>query len=244
MKKLILLGSAVLVLAAGCNSKPVAPASTSSVSSNQTPAVAQNVMPNSTNATSPKAVASTFTDENLSINVLPGWTAKQSTVAALPEAVNITKGNYILYINPLFGHASGIEGGRFTEVVSGMPSLDLVMANVEQPSNASDCASVTYGDLIVTNTLKLTDLYTNSLKQGAGCVFPSGNQPVWFGAYANGTADTIFGRTSVAGSTTNDFVITVAYNTNNVNNLPKKNDPVLNQTLTDVVTMLKTLRLR
>ena len=239
MKKLILLGSAVLVLAAGCNSKPVAPASTSS---DQTPAVAQNAAPNSTSAAAPKAVASTFTDKNLSINVLPGWMAKQSAATTAPEAVNITKGNYILYVNPLFGHASGIQGGRFSEVADGMPSVDLVMAKVNQPASANDCATISYFDLPVSSVVSLTNLYTDSTKKAAGCSFPSNGQSVWFGSYVSGSA-TEFGR-KTASDVFNEFAITVAYNTNNVNNLPKKNDPVLNQTLTDVVTMLKTLKLK
>lgn len=241
MKKIILLGSAVLFLATGCN-KAVKVAN--APSNNQTPP--QSAVSNSTNSAAPAtkapAQAQVFTDQNLSINVLPGWVAKQSTAKTAPEAVNITDGNYILYINPLFGHASGIQGGRFSEVTGGMPSVDLVMTQVEQPASPTDCSVDGKLSEPINSEVSLWNLYTDNTKTHNGCAFPSSGVSVWFGSYSSGSA-VAFGRTS-SPDQFNEFAITVAYNTKNVNTLPKKNDPVLNSTLADVVSMLKTLKLK
>jgi cytoskeletal protein RodZ len=242
MKKVILLGSAVLFLAAGCNNA-------AKVANAPSPdqSVGQNTVSNNTNNTTPAAAtpaaqASVFADSNLSITVLPGWSAKQSTATTASEAVNITKGNYILYINPLFGHASGIQGGRFSEVANGMPSVDLVMAQVEQPASPTDCSIDAQSSESINSSVSLFNLYTDNTKIHNGCIFPSSGESVWFGSYTSGSA-TAFGRTT-SPDVFNEFAITVAYNTKNVNSLPKKNDPVLNSTLADVVSMLKTLKLK
>ena len=52
------------------------------------------------------------------------------TLVPNPGAVNITKGNYILYINTQAGHASGVEGGRFSEIAYGAPSVTATLKDI------------------------------------------------------------------------------------------------------------------
>src|SRR5882757_9766233 len=68
-----------------------------------------------------------FENHYLKIQVRPTWKIATST----DQILNLTEGKYLLSINPVFLHASGIIGGRFSEIVSGKASIDAVMANVD-----------------------------------------------------------------------------------------------------------------
>ncbi len=71
-----------------------------------------------------------FDNPYLTISVQPGWTV----TAAPDQRLNLVKGKYRLTINPVFTHASGIVGGRFSEIVEGMRSLVAVTGNVDGPA--------------------------------------------------------------------------------------------------------------
>src|SRR5207245_1365498 len=64
----------------------------------------------------------TFSNQFLTITILPGWTTRPAD-----PTLDILHGKYILSINPIFSHASGITGGRFPEIAARMPSVDAVM---------------------------------------------------------------------------------------------------------------------
>jgi hypothetical protein len=193
--------------------------------------------------TQPTAQGTVFSNQYLSINILPGWVAKQPS--SVPQSVNITKGNYILYINPLFGHASGIEGGRFGEVAGGMPSVDAVVTN-QAMADGYTCALMPYEQLKITDKLSLGSLYTG-ISQGTDeakeCNFPSDGKSAWFGAYSSGSASDVFGRTT-SPDAFNEYAITVAYNTNDVNKLPKADSKEVGSTLYDISVMLDSLKLK
>lgn len=162
----------------------------------------------------------------LTIRILPGW-----TVGASPDQrLNLEKGKYRLTINPVFTHASGIVGGRFSEIVEGMESLVAVTRNVDQPASGSECAQ--YDALVVTNEISLGNLYTDSSKTGNECVFPASGLPVWFGSSFSGNGPE------------SEYTITLSYDTEDVNLLPRKGSPGLKQVFAEVVAMLKTLRLK
>src|SRR3989344_811982 len=185
-----------------------------------------------------------YESDYLSLDVTSGWTTKAATAANTKGAVNVTKGNYILYVNPVFLHASGIIGGRFSELTDSMPSVDLVMAKVERPANPEDCAE-TVGRSI-TEKLSLTEMYTNSLKKGNSCQFPSDGETRWFGSFSSGDAEPAFGRKGSTRIENNDYAITLAYKTSSINNLPKtsKGNSELQSVFDDVNTMLKSLKLK
>jgi hypothetical protein len=164
----------------------------------------------------------------LAITILPGWTVEPSVAPAL----HLIKGKYLLTINPVFTHASGVEGGRFSEIVEGMPSLDAVTANVDQPAGGAECTLEPSDALKVTDAMSLGNLYTDSSKTGNGCVFPASGPPAWFGSFSGGDGPE------------SEYTITLSYNSADVNSLPKKGSPELKQVFAEVVATLKTLRFK
>jgi hypothetical protein len=167
-------------------------------------------------------------NQYLKIQILPGWTV----AASGDQTLNLIKGKYLLSINPLFTHASGGIGGRFSEIVSGNQSIDAVMGNVDQPAGGFECAQMPFSAMVVTKAISLSNLYTDSSKVNNGCIFPTNSQPVWFGSFFSGEGSA------------SDYAITLSYSTNEVNDLPPKGSPELKHVFADVIVMLKTLQLK
>lgn len=118
------------------------------------------------------------------------------------------------------------------EIVEGMPSVEAVMVHVDQPAGGSECSQFPFEETVVTKAISLRSLYTDSSKTGNGCAFPSNGQPAWFGSYFSGEGSK------------SEYAITLAYDTTDVNALPRKDSLELRQTFSDVVTMLRTLQLK
>ena len=167
-----------------------------------------------------------FESPYVTMTILPGWTVANFN----NQRLTLYHGHYVLVINPIFTHASGIEGGRFSEIVSGMPSVDLVMRNVDQPASGSDCAQS--DETTVTKEISLNNLYTDSSRTGNGCIFPLNSGPVWFGSLFSGPGSE------------SEYTITLSYDTPDVNSLPKKGGLELNQIFHEVKEMLRTLQLK
>jgi len=167
-----------------------------------------------------------FDNQYLTMTIVRGWTV----VPSADQKLNLSRGKYLLTINPIFTHASGVEGGRFSEIVEGMPSLDAVTGNVDQPASGGECAQS--DATIVTKTISLGNLYTDNSKTGNGCTFPASGPAVWFGSFTGGDGPE------------SEYTITLSYNTADVNSLPKKGSPELTQVFAELVSMLKTLQLK
>lgn len=177
-------------------------------------------------AQSPPNADRNFANHYLTMTILPGWTVANSN----DQRLTLHHGEYVFVINPIFTHASGIQGGRFSEIVVGMPSIDLVMRNVDQPASSNDCAQS--DETVVTKELSLGNLYTDRSKTGSGCVFPANHEPVWFGSLVS------------ASGSESEFTVTLSYDTTDVNSLPKKGSPELKQIFGEVKEMLETLHLK
>jgi len=169
-----------------------------------------------------------FENHYLTITILPGWAVEPSVAPHL----NIIRGKYLLSINPIFTHASGVTGGRFSEIVGGMASVDAVMGKVDGPASGIECAQTPAKGLTITKAMTLSNLYTDSSKSENGCTFPSSGQPVWFGSYFSGEGSE------------SEYTITLTYDTSDVNRLPRKSSLELRHVFIDVVAMLKTLDLK
>mgnify|MGYP001457316282 CR=1 FL=1 len=172
--------------------------------------------------------ASVIENEFLKIKLSHDWKAAESK----DPVVILTKGRYRLTIDPMFTHASGIEGGRFSEITQEMKSLDAVMANVDQPAGGWECADSSSDSVFVTKELSLRSLYTDSSKVGSGCVFPSSAKSVWFGSFSGGN------------TSQTEYTITLYYDTNDVNELPVRHDPELERTFQEVAAILQTLEFK
>ena len=176
----------------------------------------------------PRVHAGEFENQFLKIRIVPGWTVPM----AADQTVNLIKGKYLLSIDPIFVHASGRIGGRFSEVVSGKKSIDTVMRNVDQPAGGFECAEWPPEKLGVSKKISLINLYTDSSKVDNGCTFPSSGQPVWFGSFFSGQGSE------------SDYAITLTYRTDNVNSLPGEGSPELKHVLGEAIQMLRSLQLK
>lgn len=169
-----------------------------------------------------------FENRYLRIRISPEW-----TVAATEDQVlNLVRGKYVLSIDPIFTHASGIIGGRFAEYASEKQSIRTVMANVDQPAGGFECSEMPADAIVVSENLLLRNLYTDSSKVGNGCVFPSSSRPVWFGSVFSGPGSE------------SDYSITLTYSSNEVDCFPSKHSAELRRVFAEVKEMLKTLQLK
>ncbi len=171
----------------------------------------------------------TFENQYVKMTILPGW-----KVASSPPEVRVTQGKYVLTINSIYEHASGVEGGRFEEATSGMPSITAVLANVEGPGGTNCAQSLPDQQMVINAKMSLGNLYTNDTKANVedGCKFPSDGRSAWFGSLYVGEGSE------------SEYTITLAYDTTDVNQLPKKGTPELTKMLSDTKAMLKTLELK
>jgi IPT/TIG domain-containing protein len=168
-----------------------------------------------------------FENQYLTMTILPDWTVDNP----VDQRLNLIHGKYLLSIDPIFTHASGVTCGRFEDVASG-PSVAAVMSNVDHPAGGFECALWPPKRMIITKAMALNNLYTDSSKAANGCTFPSGGQPVWFGSYFCGEGSE------------SEYAISLAYDTVDVNSLPKKGSLELTHILGEVAAMLKTLHLK
>lgn len=177
-----------------------------------------------------------YENQHMKIVLQPGWTAKKA--GRNPAAVNITKGNYILYINTQATQASGVEGGRFSEIAMGAPSADAVVT--EQPS--PPCGKQESSPAFDRHTR--SDLYVSKADIGSQswCNAPSSGETVWYFSYITDEAGGFF-NFYVPGQN-RAFVATMAYKSKDVNRLPVKGQTLLNSTLAEMTAMMKSLEIK
>lgn len=158
-----------------------------------------------------------------------------------PAAINIVNGNYILYINVLAGHASGVQGGRFSEVSMGAPSADAVM--IEPP--APPCGTQDSSDLSIDQVLHSRfDLYISNQDDNAWCAKPISNASRWYFSYViRSDLGGYFNYYDKPGQNLS-YVITMAYNSRDINSLPVKDSPALVAMLSEMSNIVKSLDIK
>jgi len=169
--------------------------------------------------------------------VLPaGWTAKPPRRA--PGAVNITKGNYILYINTQASQASGVEGGRFAEIAQGAPSSDAVVTEYPTPPCGKGESSPAF------DQHTRIDLYVSKADATSQtwCNAPSSGATVWYFSYITDAAGGFF-NFYVPGQN-RALVVTMAYRSKDVNRLPVKGSTELNSMLSEMTSIVKSLQVK
>ena len=202
-----------------------------------------------------KAQPKTFENQYLKINLVPGWTAK--AVKNNPDAVNITKGQYVLYISTRTSQASGVEGGRFSEIAMGAKSAEAV-AEGQNPT----CG--TNQETKINQKLRRSDLFVSSKEKSEfGCHTPTNGKNVWFFSYLTSSKsegyfnyyqiqkNTSLLLTELKETPSEDFgendtgwVITIAYNSTNINSFPEKNSSGLKSALNQISLMVNSLKIK
>ena len=177
-----------------------------------------------------------YENQYMKVVLPPGWTAKKPR--RTPAAVNIAKGNYILYINTQASQASGVEGGRFSEIAMGAPSADAVVT--EQPS--PPCGKAESKPASDPHTR--IDLYVSKAdsKSQAWCNAPSSGATVWYFSYITDAAGGYF-NFYVPGQN-RALVITMAHSSKNVDSLPLKGSTELDSMLSEMTLIVNSLKIK
>lgn len=177
----------------------------------------------------------TFENQYLRIRLRPGWTVTPPNEADNKASgdcctVTITHGNYTLEINPVFAHASGVDGGRIGEILGTQPSVLAIGSGGDLVDVAIECMHGTR--TTVGKQITLENLYTDPARKNKDCAGPSPHHSVWFASYFGGVGPQ------------SDYSIALTYNSTEITRLPRKNSPELRQVLSDVTRMLRTLHLK
>ncbi len=175
-----------------------------------------------------------YENQYMKINIPSDWTATEA--AQNPAAVNIVKGNYILYINVKASQASGVTGGRFAEISMGAPSADAVMKEQPSPPCGTQEASQ------INTTYKRVDLYVDQTSAQTWCNPPTNGKSVWYFSYITDSRGGYFNY--YASDTPPALVATMSYDVHDANSLPPQNDAALTTALSDMTNIFKTLQIK
>ncbi len=177
-----------------------------------------------------------YENQYMRVVLLPGWTAKKTR--RIPAAVNIAKGNYILYINTQASQASGVEGGRFAEIAMGAPSADAVVTVQPSPPCGKAESKPAF------DPHSRIDLYVSQAdsKSQAWCNAPASGATVWYFSYITDAAGGYF-NFYVPGQN-RALVITMAYSSKNVNSLPLKGSTELDSMLSEMTLIVNSLKVK
>lgn len=177
-----------------------------------------------------------YENDYMRVSVPKGWAIDDAGNAPKANAINITKGNYILYINPNASQASGVDGGRFAEIAMGAPSADAVV--VEQPS--PPCGTEKTSAVKVGWTRH--DWFVSSADKKDYCAVPSGSGAVWYFSYITDSKNGYINYYTAGNPP--GWVITMGYNSKTVNALPTQNSSELSNALAEMTDIAKTLELK
>lgn len=230
----IIIAGVVYAISSKSDEKVTIATVTPTLSPNVTSSVSPSVSPSPEITTTPTTVAQSkvYSNQYLSVTIPGGW----SYSATQSGAVNITKNDYILYINPRAQQASGVQGGRLGEIAAGAPSYDIVVGG---------------NGVCITDPVKIAatggfsryDYYINPADQSGCEAHPSNGSTIWYFSYLSQDGG-FFNHTAQQQGTAEGYVITMAYNEVYVNNLPVKGSATLNAMLKEMTSIAATLKLK
>lgn len=186
--------------------------------------------------TQPNNQSTVYENEYMKVVLLPGWAAKSPR--RHPGAVNMVKGNYVLYINTQASQASGVEGGRFAEIAMGAPSADAVVSEYPSPP----CGNAESKPARDPHTR--VDLYISKADATSQtwCNAPSSGATVWYFSYITDAAGGYF-NFYVPGQN-RALVVTMAYSSKDVNSLPVKGSAELDSMLSEMTAIVNSLKVK
>jgi len=170
-----------------------------------------------------------FENNYLKISIPDGW--KYTT--PLDGAINLTKDNYILYINPVFKRSTSQSETRFTEITSGSPSADAVI--IMQPSGP--CGIFESSSI---NINKRFDYYVNQSETSQNCNKPLNNS-VWYFSYVSDGSGFF---NNYKDDPNKNLLITMSYNSRDIKKLPAKGDQKLETMLNEMSDIVKSVEIK
>lgn len=176
----------------------------------------------------------TFENQYLKVTVPADW--KLTETKNKTGAVNIIKGNYILYINPQANQASGVEGGRFAEISMGAPSSDLI--NTEPPS--SPCGISENHPALEKHPR--VDLYINKSSAQVWCKAPTKELTYWYFSYITNSDGSYFNYYKPGEAL--GYVITMSYSAKDIESLPIKDSKELKDAIATMTAIAKTMKIK
>lgn len=196
-----------------------------------TPTITVTMPPTSSVTPTVPPTSSVYENSYMKITVPSTWT--YTTTAN--GSINIMKDNYILFINPNYQQASGVQGGRFEEIASGAPSADAIIKVKPSGPCGSTVTTLAY------SVYKRKDLYVKNSDASETCAAPTTNSSVWYFSYVVDNDGYLSYYKTVANTS---YVITMSYNSKNVNSFPVKDSSALNAKLNEMTNIVKTLQLK
>lgn len=193
----------------------------------------EGVTPTPSATATPTDTQRVYENEFIRLSLLPGWEAQTATSSQHPGAVNIRKGKYILYINPQAQQASGVEGGRFSEIAMGAPSIAAVITEHPVPPCAEPVDGGVYGKW------QRKDLYVDANTTAAWCRRPFAGKSAWYFSYLTTDVGGYFNYYEVGEPLA--LVMTVAYDSASLSELPEWGSAELAQALDEVGRMVETM---
>lgn len=184
-------------------------------------------------APTPTSAISWYDGGMLRLKLVAGWKATVVDSSGYPGAVNVRKGKYILYINPRAQQASGVEGGRFSEIAMGAPSIDAVITEHPVPPCNEPVRGGAYG------TWVREDLYVDANTTAAWCRKPPTDKSVWYFSYITTEVGGYFNYYEAGEPIA--LVVTAAYDSMVLSELPERGSSELERILGEVGQMAETI---
>ena len=205
-----------------------------------------NTILNNSNKTNNETNQRGYENEYMSVTLVDGWISTEATQITYvdgvakqepnPSTVNITGGNYILSINTQAKQASGVKGGRFGEIAQGISSADAVVtAQPNDPCGVPTTVSISQDQ-------QRTDWYVNKKDAQSWCVSPVNDTTVWYFSYIGSTEGGYFNYYKQDESLS--YVITMAYDSKEVNTFPEKGSVALDKALAEMTEMVGSLKIK
>ncbi len=165
-----------------------------------------------------------------------GWSYEEIGDGVL----NITNSGYVVQIKPNTVQASGVEGGRFSEIAQGT-AADLVLTM----HPAEPCGFSEKTDL--NNGLEMTSYYMDGNYATEFCNAPKDGKPRWYFSFVTNKGGGYFGDPAALGvnlkGQMRQFVITATFESSDINNLPTDNSSYREE-MSEIIDMLKTLKFK
>lgn len=207
--------------------------STQAVSTNSISSVTTTSVVSSMSQVSLNSNSITWENQYMKMTIPSGW---KETVTSDGNAINLIKGNYILYVNSYFSPAAGVVGWRlYNGIGSGAPSFDAVVKSWD----STGCGDNIFGS---TESYR-SDNYISPSSDKIYCNLPSTGEHWYFSFILPMSSEKALKFYDLTNSP-HSYVVTMSYNSKDINSFPLKGSTELNQTLNEMTDIVKTIQIK